>query len=119
MEERISRKPYDVSDQFYASRMQVYDYGIDTFGYFQAEKYDRKIEKAVETLSDFYTRYPECRYLATKRRMYRNIILDAHLIIYRITEKRIEVLDIIHSASSIGKIRAVRTIRLPSNDESV
>jgi hypothetical protein len=44
--------------------------------------------------------------------MYRNIILDAHLIIYRITDTRIEVLDIIHSASSTGKIRAVRNIRL-------
>jgi hypothetical protein len=33
--------------------------------------------------------------------MYRNIILDAHLIVYRITNKRIEVPDIIHAASSI------------------
>jgi len=44
--------------------------------------------------------------------MYRNIILDAHLIIYRITGEYIEVLDIIHSASSISKIRGVRKIRL-------
>jgi len=44
--------------------------------------------------------------------MYRNIILDAHLIIYRITNERVEVLDIIHSASSIRKIRGVRKIRL-------
>jgi plasmid stabilization system protein ParE len=56
--------------------------------------------------------YPECRHLATKSRLYRNIILDAHLIIYRITDERIEVLDIIHSASSIRKIRDVRKIRL-------
>jgi hypothetical protein len=34
------------------------------------------------------------------------------LIIYRITETRIEVLDIIHSASSIRKIRGVRKIHL-------
>ena len=44
--------------------------------------------------------------------MYRNIILDAHLIIFRITEKRIEVLDIIHSASGIRKIRNIRKVRL-------
>jgi len=44
--------------------------------------------------------------------MYRNIILDAHLIIYRIAKERIEVLDIIHSASSIRKIREVRKIRI-------
>jgi plasmid stabilization system protein ParE len=44
--------------------------------------------------------------------MYRNIILDAHLIIYRITDERIEVLDILHSASSISKIRQIRNVRL-------
>ena len=82
MEERISGKPYVIS------------------------------EYAIETLSDYYYTYPECRHLATKSRMYRNIILDAHLIIYRITNERIEVLDIIHSASSIRKIRNVRKIRL-------
>jgi plasmid stabilization system protein ParE len=44
--------------------------------------------------------------------MYRNIILDAHLIVYRITNERIEVLNIFHSASSIRKIRGARNIRL-------
>ena len=71
-----------------------------------------KIEKALSTLYKFYTYYPECRHIPTKNRTYRNIILDAHLIIYRITEERIEVLDIIHGASSIRKIRGVRKIRL-------
>ena len=112
MEERISRKPYVTSDKFLSSRTNVYNYGVHRFGYFQAEHYDQEIEKAIETLSDFYAAYPECRYLATKSRMYRNIILDAHLIIYRITVECIEVLDIIHSASSIHKIRSTRSIRL-------
>ena len=40
------------------------------------------------------------------------VIRDAHLIIYRITDESIEVLDIIHSASSISKIRGARKIRL-------
>jgi plasmid stabilization system protein ParE len=90
----------------------VYEYGIEKFGYLQAERYNDKIRRALSTLSTFHSMYPECRHLATKSRMYRNIILDAHLIIYRITDARIEVLDIIHSASSIRKIRGVRNIRL-------
>jgi plasmid stabilization system protein ParE len=118
MEERISRKPVITSEKFRTSRKHIYDYTFFTFGYVQADRYLQRINRPLASLSDFYTRYPECRHLATKSRMYRNIILDAHLIIYRITEKRIEVLDIIHSASSIGKIRSVRTIHLPSNDES-
>jgi plasmid stabilization system protein ParE len=112
MEKRISRKPYEVSDQFYASHSHIYDYGLKTFGYFQAERYNEKIEDAIVTLPIYYTVYSECRHLATKSRMYRNIILDSHLIIYRITDERIEVLDIVHSASSVRRIRNVRSIRL-------
>ena len=111
MEEKLPRKPYAISDKFFDSRAYAYNYGIYMFGYFQAERYNRKIEEAIESLPDFYYAYPECRYLATKSRMYRNIILDAHLIIYRITSRRIEVLDIVHSASSIRKIRSSRNIR--------
>ena len=112
MEEEFFGKPYVISDKFFESQKQIYNWSIFRFGYFQAERYNRKIENAIETLSTFYTTYPPCRHIPTKSRMYRNIILDAHLIIYRITAQRIEVLDIIHSASSIRKIRGVRKIRL-------
>ena len=112
MGERISRKPVEISDQFIASRRHIYDYTLDTFGYFQTKRYRQLIGEALATLSDYYVVYPECRHLATKTRMYRNIILDAHLIIYRITDKRIEVLDIVHAASSLRRIRAVRNIHL-------
>ena len=112
MEKEIARKPYVVSRAFNISRENIYEYTLDTFGYFQAERYRQKIRQSLDTLSDFYMAYPECRHLATKSRIYRNIILDAHLIIYRITNERIEVLDIIHSASSIRKIRDTRKVRL-------
>jgi len=112
MENEIPRKQVKVSDKFYESAGQIYDFGFEMFGYFQAERYKQKIRESLDTFPVFYRANPECRHLATKTRIYRNIILDAHLIIYRITDKRIEVLDIIHSASSIGKIRKVRKIRL-------
>jgi plasmid stabilization system protein ParE len=112
MEEGIPRKPVEVSLVFQESRIHIYDYTLDTFGYFQAERYLQQINRSLDTLPGFYLAYPECRHLATKSRMYRNIILDAHLIIYRITTRRIEVLDIIHAASSIRRIRAARSIRL-------
>jgi len=112
MVEDTYRKQIEVSNQFYENLKQVCDFGLEVFGYFQTECYKQKIRNALVTLPNFYMVYPECRHIATKSRMYRNIILDSHLIIYRITEQRIEVLDIIHSASSIGKIRAVRSIRL-------
>ena len=110
MEEEFSCKPVEVSDEFKANRTHIYDYSIDTFGYLQAERYMQKIEVALSTLHNSYTIYSECHHLPTKSRRYRNIILDAHLIIYRITDLRIEVLDIVHKASSIKKIRNVRKI---------
>jgi len=112
MEERIPRKSVEVSDDFKAHLTEAYDYTFDTFGYVQTERYIQKTEKAIDTLYNSYLLYPECRHLVTKSRMYRNIILDTHLIIYRITQKRIEVLDIVHSASSIGKIRRIRKIKI-------
>ena len=112
MEKGISRKPYKVSDQFDAHSTEVYHYTFNTFGYFQAERYLQKIRNAVLSLPELYLSYPECRHLPTKSRMYRNIILDAHLILYRITAERIEVLDIIHGAMSVSQIRKVRSIRI-------
>ena len=91
---------------------EILEYGIETFGYMQARKYFNTISNLVERLENDYNYHPECRHIPTKNRMYRNIILDAHLIIYRITDERIEVLDIIHSASSIRKIRGARKIHL-------
>ena len=112
MEEGISRKPYITADEFDESRGNTYDYTIETFGYAQAEIYDEKIQQAIDSLPRWHMLYPECRHIPTKNRIYRNIVLDAHLIIYRITEHRIEVLDIVHSASSIGKIRGIRKVRI-------
>ena len=112
METKLTRKPYLVSYKFNASRENIYEYTLDFFGYFQAEHYEQKIRKSLDTLPEFYMLYPECRYLATKNRMYRNIIIDSHLIIYRITNVCIEVLDIIHSASSINKIKNTRRIHI-------
>ena len=112
MEEGISRKQVELSSKFKVNRTHIYDYTIDMFGYFQAERYLQSIEEALDTLSDFYMVYPECRHLATQSRKYRNIILDAHLIIYRITNQRIEVLDIVHSAANSSKIRDTRQIQI-------
>ena len=102
-----------ISSQYYEEHLvEILEYGIDMFGYTQARKYFNSISYLVENLDDDYMLYPECRHLATKSRKYRNIILDAHLIIYRITDYRIEVLDIVHSASNIGKIKNTRKIKI-------
>ena len=112
MEEEIPRKPYVVSDEFEESRQRIFEYSIDTFGAVQAERYIQKIRAALDTLPDRYTYYPPCRHIPTKSHKYRNIILGSHLIIYRIAPSRIELLDIVHGAMSVSRIRSVRRIRI-------
>jgi len=101
-----------ITSHYYEKHLiEILEYGILAFGYVQARKYFTAIANLVEGLDNDYNFYPECRYLATKNRIYRNIILDSHLIIYRIKNECIEVLDIIHSASSISKIRKVSKVK--------
>ena len=112
MEARPTQKQVITSSLFWESYDNVYVQGLDLFWFYQAELYANKIKSILYELDQTYPYYPECRHLATKSRMYRNIILDSHLIIYRITEERIEVLDIVHSASSMRKIKQARNIHI-------
>ena len=112
MESGIPKKSIIANSVFWESYSNVYEQGLDLFGYFQAEAYICKIKSALYELDRTYPYYPECRHLTTKTRMYRNIILDSHLIIYRICEERIEVLDIVHAASSIKRIKQTRNIHI-------
>ena len=102
-----------VSEQFHDDMKNIFHYGIETFGYVSAVKFNENIEKLVNNLGIGYYMYPECRFLATKSKMYRNIILESYLIIYRVTTIRVEVLRVFHSSiCASGRIRLVRKISM-------
>ena len=109
--EEGKRLPVITSDLFNIDLDNIYQYGIDTFGIRQAELYENEIWKLVEGLSSNWPLFSECRHIPTKSKMYRWIILESHIIIYRITEKEILVLRIVHSHRSISKIKASRGLR--------
>ncbi len=88
MDGQLSPRKVIASSRYGSSLKNIYAEGVDRFGEIQARKYLERILTAVEELEFFYPYHPECRHLATKSRMYRNIILDAHLIIYRIGKER-------------------------------
>jgi plasmid stabilization system protein ParE len=110
--EEAKKLPVRVSKEFSFDLDNVYQYGIDTFGIRQAELYENEIWKLVEGLSHNWSFFSECRHLPTKSKMYRWIILESHLIIYRITATEIQVLRIVHSRRSITKIKASRRVKL-------
>ena len=88
----------------------IYLYSIYTFGIRRAKLYENEIWKLVEGLSTNWPLFSECRHLPTKSKKYRGIILESHLIIYRITDEEIQVLRIVHSNRSITKIRSSKRI---------
>jgi len=103
-------KPVVYSIIFKLDVIDVYKYGIETFGKIQAEKYLSAIYRLVSCLDVFYDLYPECRHLRTKSKRYRWIVLESHLIIYRISDVEIQILRIVHSHRSITKIKDSRSI---------
>jgi toxin ParE1/3/4 len=102
-----------VSEKYRDDLKKIFHYGIETFGYKGAVLFYENIERIVNNLGSEYFMYPECRFLMTKSRMYRNIILESYLIIYRITKSRIEVLRVFHSSiCTTTRIRLVRKINI-------
>jgi len=91
---------------------QVYEHGIEAFALNAATLYIEELILKIEMLSVNYLVYPECRYLATKSRKYRNIIHGSYLVIYRVTSARVEVLNVIHGSRSITTVRSSRKINI-------
>ena len=110
--EKEKKLPVRVSMEFNFDLDNVYTYGLETFGVRQAELYENEIWKLVNGLSLNWPFFSECRHLPTKSKIYRWIILESHLIIYRITNTEIQVLRIVHSHRSITKIKDSKSIKL-------
>ena len=86
----------------------VFEYGAETFGFIAAKAFVAEVYMSIWGLDYQYNMHPECRFLPTRSKMYRNIIQGNFLIIYRITPKKVEVLRVINSRMSIRKIRTAR-----------
>jgi toxin ParE1/3/4 len=96
----------------YVDLPSIHEYGWGTFGLKYADLFIEEIYLNLNLLSNHYLLHPECRHLATKSKKYRNIILGSYLIIYRITETRIEVLRAFHGSRSPKTIRKSRTVKI-------
>ncbi len=101
-----------LSPNFTEDLSDIYDYGLDTFGENLAELFIGNIYQYIYELPLLFLLNPECRYLATKTQIYRNIILGKYLIIYRIKPAKIEVLRALHSSCSPEIIKAIRKIKI-------
>jgi plasmid stabilization system protein ParE len=101
-----------VSDLALKSLEQIYEYGIETFAFNAATIFIEELTERIEQLSTEYLLHPECRYIPTKSKKYRNLIHGSYIAIYRITFSHVEVLNILHSSRSISAIKSSRKIKL-------
>ena len=102
-----------VSEQYSDDLKNIFQYGLETFGFSGAFLFYENIERLVSNLEFEYFMYPECRFLSTQSKIYRNIILESYLIIYRICPDQIEVLRVFHSSiCTTSRIRSVRKIKI-------
>jgi len=108
----IERKEVRISKEFDLDIITLYNFGEEVFGTIAAKSFIADIYSRIWSLDSMYQLHVECRHLPTIDKRYRNIILGSYLIIYRITAERVEVLRILHSHSSIRKIRTLRQIKL-------
>lgn len=81
------------------------------FGTLVADNYDEYLRKQVTSLNQWYLMHPRMPSFGYQNKIYRNIITDSHLVIYRVVE-RVEVLRILHSSSSIASIRKVKAVKV-------
>jgi len=105
MENVIERKEVVASVELEIDLKEIYQYSLETFGRKKADEYLDSMKKVIRLLEDQYLIHTQCWQLETKRKIYRRIIFNSHIIIYRITE-RIEVLRAFHSASSNTEVRS-------------
>ena len=111
MENGIERKEVVASVELEIDLKEIYQYSLETFGNRVADEYLDRMKKAIRLLGVQYSMHAECWQLETKRKIYRRVIVQSHIIIYRIAE-RIEVLRVFHSASSNTKIRSARKVKI-------
>ena len=90
----------------------IYEYGAETFSQAIAEKFVSDLIEKLDGLCKTYLLHTECRFLPTKSKKYRMFTFVSYLVIYRITNKHIEVLTIIHKSRSTATIRASRRIKI-------
>lgn len=108
----IGKKEVIRSKYYLLDVQDIFEYGEITFCENAALNFYEDLKLIVKNLKTNYLLHPECRHLETRSKLYRNIILGAYLIIYRIKPNRIEVLRAFHGSRSPKSIKSTKKIKI-------
>jgi plasmid stabilization system protein ParE len=83
------------------------NYSID-----YSEKFRLAFFAQIKTILPNPLKYPECRFLPTKSKIYRNIIWRNYLIVFKVKQFSIEVLVLFHTKQRPSKLKAIKSRKL-------
>lgn len=89
----------------------VYEYIKEESSTLTAMKFRDDFLHVAGQLDKNYFAHPECRFLQTKNKVYRNIIWNKYLILYKIVNDEILVLGLFHTSQNPVKLKSFRKIR--------
>jgi len=75
-----------------------------------AHQFKKMFVQQVDAILPFYLNHPECRFLSTENKIYRNIAWGNFLLVYTILKKEILVLGIFHSKQDPKKLKSNRSL---------
>jgi hypothetical protein len=81
------------------------EYSLSYAEEFRVSFFDRII-----AISPFYKSFPECRFLRTKNKTYRNVIWNNYLIVFRVKTDCIEILSLFHTKKNPKALKRLRRV---------
>jgi plasmid stabilization system protein ParE len=89
---------------------EEYNYFYTEYSEKYADKFYDSFFQAVERILPHYLSHPECRFLTTKNKSYRNVVWENYLIVYKIKKNKIEVLSLFHTKQNPKRLKKVKRV---------
>ena len=106
MEKQIEIKECALQQLYEEFEYYKKEYSID-----YAEKFREGFFEIIESISPNYLSFPECRFLTSKTKKYRNIVWNNYLIVFKIKASVIEILSIFHTKRNPRRLKKLRRIK--------
>lgn len=89
---------------------EEYNYYRKEYSLAYAEEFRINFFDRIISITPFYKSFPECRFLRTRNKIYRNVVWNNYLIVFRIKTDCIEVLSLFHTKKNPKALKRLRRV---------
>jgi hypothetical protein len=89
---------------------EEYNYYRKEYSLSYAEEFRVNFFDRISSIAPYYKSFPECRFLPSKNKSYRNIIWNNYLIVFRIKSDSVEVLSLFHTKKNPKALKRLRRV---------